>query len=63
MMVIMIVLSSQSLDDPSHLLTITTHDDDLPESSMSSLLRQGPLLLRPLFLDDGALSHNVVASH
>ena len=38
MMIIIIVLSGQSLDDPSHILTITTHDDDLPESSMSYLL-------------------------
>ena len=36
MMVIIAVLSSQSLDDPFHVLTTTTHDDDLLESLMSS---------------------------
>ena len=29
MMIIIAVLSSQSLDDPFHILTTTTHDEDV----------------------------------
>ena len=55
MMIIIAVQSGHSHDDPSHVLTITTPDDDLPESLcllLFLLMMQGLMLSLP-FCRDG----------